>query len=122
MGCREWGLLKMNNDNWEYMLNITYKKNLMSSLIRTLYTARNGVYSVIMYSAVNSVCFSDIRSEAEIVEYTNKILIDMIHIRNKLGHEIDVYTNKLVSYTIKGDTLYITLEGIKNNKLQIKLG
>lgn len=107
-----------NNARIEDVVYELNRRNMFNNMIIDLYIYQNISYIVLIYTALNTLGFSDFSDVSRLSVYLNSVLVDMVYIKNKKTN-ISIYTNDLDIYYIKNDTLYLRLKG--NRKTQIKL-
>lgn len=91
-------------------------KSLSNCLCKLMGYWRHGRCTVLLYSACNTVGFSDLQTEDKLKKYINDVTVDMIYIKTSKS-EAQIYVSDVTSYRFfyKLSTLYI------NTKYDLKL-
>lgn len=113
-----------SNFNWNDTIAKMNKNNSLKSLLGKLMViwAKNGGVKVcLMYSALNTVGFSDLKSITELEHYIDNINIDMIYIKTNHG-EWQVYLDKYDTYRFEDRKRYKLLKIIQfDGEIDIKI-
>lgn len=113
-----------NNFNWNDTIAKMNKNNSLKSLLGKLMViwAKDGRVKVcLMYSALNTVGFSDLQNIKELEHYIDNINIDMIYIKTNHG-EWQVYLDKYDTYRFEDRKRYKLLKIIKfDGEIDIKI-
>ena len=108
------------NDAIEHLNKINSLKSLMFKLY-PMWAKEGRVQACIMYSACNSVGFSDFRTLEQLKHYIETIHIDMIYIKTSYG-EWQVYLDKYDTYRFEDRKDYKLLKIIRFDKeIDIKI-
>lgn len=113
-----------NTFTWNETIARMNKNNSLKSLMSKLLPlwAKDGkVLACIMYSACNTVGFSDFKSLAELEHYIDTIIIDMIYIKTNHG-EYQVYIDTYDTYRFEKRKDHTLLKIIRyNDEIDIKI-
>lgn len=113
-----------NNFAWNDTIARMNKNNSLKSLMNKLLPlwAKDGrIKACIMYSACNTVGFSDFKSIADLEHYIDNIIIDMMYIKTNYG-EYQIYLDKYDTYRFEDRKDYKLLKIIMYDKeIDIKI-
>lgn len=113
-----------SNFNWNDTIEKMNKNNSLKSLLRKLmilWAKNGGVKVCLLYSALNTVGFSDFKTIIELEHYIDNINIDMIYIKTNHG-EWQVYLDKYDTYRFEYRKRYKILKIIQfDGEIDIKI-
>ena len=108
---------------WNDTINRMNKNNSLKSLTKKLYPLwrKGNIRACLMYSACNTVGFSDFNNEVQIGQYIDSIIIDMLYIKTSFG-EWQIYLDKYDTYRFEDRKDYTLLKIIMYDKeIDIKI-
>lgn len=113
-----------NNFNWNDTIARMNKNNSLKSLLRKLmilWAKSDRIKACIMYSALNTVGFSQIKNVHELEHYIDNIIVDMVYIKTNYG-EWQVYLDKYDTYRFEDRKDYKLLKIIQfDGEIDIKI-